>query len=155
MSQIEKNLQHHNLTLPTLADSKTLFSPAVISGSLLFISGQLPMGFGDLSLHQGQLGKNVDDEKGKEIAKICMLNCFAQAKKALGGSLDSLKKCVKITVFVNSTSDFTAQPLIANGASEVIIHALGEEAGKHSRSAIGVSQLPLGVAVEVEAIFEI
>lgn len=155
MSQIEKNLNQHNLTLPELGDSKTLFSPAVVSGNLMFISGQLPTGFGDLSLHSGQLGKNVSEEQGKEIAKICMLNCFAQAKKALGGSLDKMKKCVKITVFVNSTSEFTAQPAIANGASEVIISAFGSEVGKHSRSAIGVSQLPLGVAVEVEAIFEI
>lgn len=155
MSQIEKNLTQHNLTLPELGESKTLFSPAVVSGNLLFISGQLPTGFGDISLHVGQLGKNVSDDAGKEIAKICMLNCLAQAKKALGGSLEKLKKCVKITVFVNSTSEFTAQPSVANGASEVIVHAFGAELGKHSRSAIGVSQLPLGVAVEVEAIFEI
>jgi enamine deaminase RidA (YjgF/YER057c/UK114 family) len=153
MSQAIKNLQEKGFTLPSLPENKALYQPFVISSGQVYISGQLPQGFGDLSNHVGQLGHDCSLERGKEIAQLCALNAIAQLQAACG-DLDKVKRCLKITVFVNSTAEFTSQPAVANGASEIMITAFGEK-GHHARSAIGVSQLPFGVAVEVEAIFEI
>lgn len=152
MNVIE-NLKTKGLTLPELAESKTLFKPVMISGIHAYVSGQLPSGFGDLKDHIGKVGKDFTVEQGAKIAEICALNVIAQLQKALG-DFDKIKKCVKLTVFVNTAEDFANAHLVANGASEVIVVAFGEN-GAHARSAVGLAQLPFGVAVEVEAIFEI
>lgn len=154
MNSIEQNLADNNLSLPELKGSNALFSPYVLDGNYIYVSGQLPLGFGSLEETKGQLGDTITIEHGQKIAKYCALNLLAQVKQACNGDLSKIKKCVKITVFVNSTTDFTDQPMVANGASEVINKAFGFEAS-HARSAIGVSQLPSGVAVEVEGIFKI
>jgi enamine deaminase RidA (YjgF/YER057c/UK114 family) len=153
MSQVLANLNAQGINLPALGESKTLFKQYVVSGNHVYISGQLPLGFGDLKEHVGQLGKNCDIERARKIANYCALNAIAQLQAAIG-DLDKVKRCTKLTVFVNSTAEFTDQPQVANAASELMIQAFGEK-GAHARSAIGVSQLPFGVAVEVEAIFEI
>lgn len=152
MNLIETRLTTLQLELPTLSSPIASYLPCTISGSLLFVSGQLPYENGKVKI-LGQLGGNVSDEQGIEAARHCMLNILAHAKAALG-SLDKIKRCVKITGFVSATPDFIAHPKIINGASDLIVEVLGE-AGKHARAAVGVSSLPLGAAVEVEAIFEI
>jgi enamine deaminase RidA (YjgF/YER057c/UK114 family) len=152
--KVEAKLKELNLTLPEIKPAQTLFKPYLVTGNTVYISGQLPTGFGELSEHVGQLGKDCDIEKGKKVAHICGLNVIAQVKAACGGNLDKVKKCAKLVVFVNSSSTFTEQPAIANAVSDLMLKVFGD-AGNHARSAIGVSQLPFGVAVEVEAIFEI
>ena len=156
MSKVENNLQKYNLSLPDLAALKVAYKAYTISKNHIYISGQLPLGFGELSEHAGQLGNDCTVERGNKIAEFCALNVLAQLKEACQGDLDKVKQCVKITVFVNSSADFTGHPAVANGASEVFNKAFSEDAApSHARSAIGTSQLPFGVAVEVEAIFEI
>lgn len=154
MSRAIRRLAEFNLVLPVLPVPTTKFKPYVVSGNHVYVSGQLPLGFGDIKEHVGQLGKDCDVKNGINIAKIVALNVLYQAAAACGGDLDKIKRCVKLTVFVNSSSTFTDQPVIANAISEIILIAFGDE-GEHARSAIGVSQLPFGVAVEAEAIFEI
>ncbi|MCE2993128.1 MAG: RidA family protein [Alphaproteobacteria bacterium] len=154
MSQALKKLSEKGLSLPHLEPSNALFMPYSISNNMVYVSGQLPLGFGDVKQHVGQVGKDIDIERAKQIAKICGLNVIYRMNQACHGDLDLVKKCVKITVFVNSSPEFTDQPLVANVVSQLMIDVFGEK-GEHARSAIGVSQLPLGVAVEVEAIFEI
>ncbi len=152
MNPIESTLTSLNLTLPTVTTPLANYVPCTIVGSFLFISGQLPYEDGKIKV-VGHLGSTVSEEQGIEAARHCMLNILAQAKAALG-SLDKIKRCVKLTGFVSATAEFTAHPKIINGASDFIVEVLGE-AGKHARAAVGVSSLPLGAAVEVEAIFEI
>jgi enamine deaminase RidA (YjgF/YER057c/UK114 family) len=102
----------------------------------------------------GQLGAGISLEDGQEAAKLCALNLIAQLKAACGGNLDRVKRCLRLGVFVNATPDFTRHPEVANGASDFIVAALGED-GKHARAAVGASSLPRGMAVEVEGLFEI
>jgi enamine deaminase RidA (YjgF/YER057c/UK114 family) len=154
MDTVNQRLQKYNITLPALGSNNLAFIPFVIVQNIVYISGQLPMGFGALSEHKGQLGKEFNVEQGKKIAEICAINVIAQIKEACKGNLEKVKKCIKLTVFVNSVANFIEQPAVANGASELINNVFGEK-GTHARSAIGVSQLPFGVAAEVEAIFEI
>ena len=123
------------------------------TGKLIFISGQLPIG-NDGNPMKGKIGKDLSIEEGQKAAKFCAINILAQAKKAVGGDLDKIKGCIKITGFVNSTDDFIDQPKIINPASELISAVFGDN-GKHSRAAISANSLPLGVAVEIDAIFEI
>lgn len=155
MSQVLKNLSASELSLPSLPKSQTLFRPYIISGNLVFISGQLPLGFGELANYSGKLGQQFNIEQGQKIAQICGLNVLYHLQNACSGNLDKVQQCIKLTVFVNSTPDFTEQPAIADAVSKLMVQAFGEEKGAHSRSAIGVAQLPKGVAVEVEAIFKI
>ncbi|MCX6957610.1 MAG: RidA family protein [Verrucomicrobiae bacterium] len=152
MNSIENKLTTLQLQLPIVATPLANYVPCTISGSLLFVSGQLPYENGAVKI-VGQLGTTVSEEQGIEAARHCMLNILAQAKAALG-SLDNIKRCLKITGFVNATSEFTAHPKIINGASDLVVAVLGDS-GKHARAAVGVSSLPLGAAVEIEAIFEI
>jgi enamine deaminase RidA (YjgF/YER057c/UK114 family) len=151
-AMIIENLQSKGYTLPDLPESKTLFSPVVVAGSMIYVSGQIPAGFGELKQYCGAVGRDFTTEQAKKIAAICALNAIAQVQRHLG-SLANVKRCVKLTVFVNATPTFVEAHLVANGASEVMLAAFGESS-KHARSAIGVAQLPFGVAVEVEAIFE-
>ena len=122
-------------------------------GNLLFISGQLPIS-GDKQFIKGKIGKDLTLEDGQKAARFCVLNILAQTKKALDGDLNKVKNCVKITGFVNSSDDFTDQPKVINPASEMLAE-LFENKGKHSRAAVSVNSLPLGAAVEIDAIFEI
>jgi enamine deaminase RidA (YjgF/YER057c/UK114 family) len=149
---IEDKLLEMNLKLPTVSAPVANYVPYVIVGNLVFISGQLPMEEGKVKF-TGKLGDKISEEQGIEGAKIAALNIIAHLKSAVG-SLDRVKRCVKITGFVNSTPDFTTHPKIINGASDLIVNVFGDK-GKHARAAVGVSSLPLGAAVEVEAIFEI
>ena len=121
--------------------------------NLLFISGQLPIS-NDGKMIKGQIGKDLTLEDGLQASKLCVINILAQAKKALNGDLNNIKNCVKITGFVNSTDDFKDQPKVINPASETLSAVFGDK-GKHARVAISANSLPLGAAVEIDAIFEI
>jgi len=121
--------------------------------NLLFISGQLPIS-NDGKMIKGQIGKDLTLEDGQKASKLCVINILAQVKKALNGDLNNIKNCVKITGFVNSTDDFKDQPKVINPASETLSAVFGDK-GKHARVAISANSLPLGAAVEIDAIFEI
>jgi len=121
--------------------------------NLLFISGQLPIS-NDGKMIKGQIGKDLTLEDGQKASKLCVINILAQVKKALNGDLNNIKNCVKITGFVNSTDDFKNQPKVINPASETLSAVFGDK-GKHARVAISANSLPLGAAVEIDAIFEI
>lgn len=149
---IEKRLSDLGVTLPVAAAPAANYVPYCQTGNLLFTAGQLPLKDGKLQA-TGLLGRDVDTATGKEAAKYCAINILAQAKAALG-DLEKIRRLVKITVFVASTADFVEQHLVANGASDFLVAALGER-GKHARSAVGTASLPLNAAVEIEAIFEI
>lgn len=148
---IEQRLNQLGVTLPVAAAPAANYVPYVQSGKLLLTAGQLPLRDGKLAV-SGKLGADVDLEAGKEAAKLCAINILAQARAALG-DLERIARIVKITVFVASDPQFTEQHLVANGASDFLAAALGER-GKHARSAVGVPGLPLGAAVEIEAIIE-
>ena len=124
-----------------------------ISGKILFVSGQISVDENG-QLIKGKVGKDLDTEAGYNAAKRCALSIIAQVKKACNNDLSKIKSCIKLTGFVNSTNDFTDQPKVINGASDTISKIFGE-AGMHTRAAVGVNSLPLGVAVEVDAIFEL
>ena len=145
---VESKLAELGHTLPQAAAPVAAYVPTVEVGGLLHVSGQLP--FIDGKLVTGRLGEDVSLEQGTAAAQACALMILAQVKAALG-SLDRVERVVKLGAFVNSTGDFTDQPKVANGASELMVAAFGD-AGKHARSAVGVPCLPLGVAVEVDAI---
>ncbi|MFC4293585.1 RidA family protein [Novosphingobium tardum] len=146
---VTAKLAELGLTLPEPAAPVAAYVPAVEAGGLLHISGQLP--FIDGKLVRGRLGEDVTLEKGADAARACALMLVAQVKAALGGSLDRVERIVKLGAFISSTADFTDQPKVANGASELMVALFGE-AGRHARSAVGVPVLPLGAAVEVDAI---
>lgn len=148
---IEDRLATLGISLPEPPAPAASYVSFVRSGALLFTAGQLPLKEGKL-VATGLLGRDLDLASGREAAMWCAVNILAQAKAALGG-LDRIKRVVKLTVFVASTSDFTEQHLVAGGASDLLGEVLGE-AGKHARSAVGVASLPLNAPVEVEAIIE-
>ncbi|RVU04736.1 RidA family protein [Novosphingobium umbonatum] len=145
---VEARLAELGLTLPVAAAPVAAYVPVVVAGGLAHVSGQLP--FVDGALVTGRLGDNVSTEQGYEAARACGLMLLAQLKAALG-SLDRVERIVKLGAFINSTGDYTDQPKVANGASELMAAVFGD-AGKHARSAVGVPVLPLGAAVEVDAI---
>jgi len=148
---IDAKLAELGIVLPEPAAPVAAYVPAVEAGGLLHVSGQLP--FIDGVLFTGRLGDGVEIGEGYDAARACGLMLLAQAKAALG-SLDRVARVVKLGAFVNSTPDFTDQPKVANGASELMAEVFGD-AGKHARSAVGVPALPLGAAVEVDAIFAV
>lgn len=149
--RIDHKLAELGLTLPAAAAPVASYVPTVEVNGLLHISGQLP--FKDGAVITGRLGDDVSLEAGAEAAQACALMLVAQIKAALGG-LHRVERIVKLGVFVNSTGDFTDQPKVANGASNLMVELFGE-AGKHARSAVGVAALPLGAAVEIDAIVQI
>ena len=149
---IHAKLAELGLSLPEAAAPVAAYVPAVEAGGLLHVSGQLP--FKDGQLMTGRLGEDRDLAFGQEAAQRCGLMLVAQIRKALGGDLGRVEWIVKLGVFVNSTGDFTDQPKVANGASE-LMQALFGEAGRHARSAVGVPALPLGAVVEVDAVVAI
>lgn len=153
MSAIEQRLAERGLDLPPAAAPAANYVPYMISGSLLFISGQLPMQGGGVAV-RGRLGGGVSIEQGQAAARLCGLNLLAQAKAASGGDLDRVRRCVKLGGFVACTPEFIDHPKVINGASDLMVEAMGE-AGRHARFAVGCSSLPLDAAVEVEAVFEL
>lgn len=152
MSIIENRLKDLGVSLPEAAAPAANYVPFVKTGNQLYISGQLPMMDGKIQF-TGKLGADVDLESGKSAARFCAINLLAQAKAATG-NLDKVTRLVKIVGFVNSTDDFTDQPQVINGASDFLVEAMGDK-GRHARSAVSAASLPFGVAVEIDAIFEI
>ena len=151
MDRIDRKLEELGLTLPQAAAPVAAYVPAVLANGLLHISGQLP--FKDGKIVTGRLGDGVSLEDGQDAAQRCALMLVAQMKAALG-DLSRVERIVKLGVFVNSHGDFTDQPKVANGASELMVALFGD-AGKHARSAVGVPILPLGAAVEVDAVVQV
>lgn len=151
--RIDARLTELGIELPDAPAPVASYLPFVITGPLVFISGQVTMSNGEVKFI-GRVGRDVTPEEGREAARICGLNLIAQIRAACDGDLDRVKRCVKLTVYVNSAGDFTDQPKVANGASDLMAEVFGD-AGRHARAAIGVNTLPLGCAVEAEAVFEI
>ena len=149
----EDNLKKNNILLPKAADPVGSYVASKIIGKLLYISGQISMD-AEGKLIKGKVGKDLDVDKGYKAAERCALSIVSQAKKACDNDLSKIKSCVKLTGFVNSTDDFTDQPKVINGASDTIAKIFGDS-GKHTRAAVSVNSLPLGVSVEVDAIFEL
>jgi enamine deaminase RidA (YjgF/YER057c/UK114 family) len=149
---IESNLAKLGVTLPDAPAPAANYVPFVQVGDILYVSGQIsngPDGF-----ITGKLGDTMSVEDGAAAAKSCAISLLAQVKAACGGDIERLVRVIKLTGFVNSTADFTDQPKVINGASDFMVAALGD-AGRHSRSAVSAAALPLGVAVEIEGIFQI
>ena len=150
---IADNLKKLNIVLPNAPDPVGAYVAYKIINNLLYISGQLPIEPGG-EIIKGKIGKNLSLEEGQKASKLCIINILAQAKKAMGGDLNKIKNWIKITGFVNSTDDFSDQPKVINPASETLSAVFGEK-GKHARAAISTNSLPLGAAVEIDAIFEV
>lgn len=148
---IDARLAELGVTLPDAPAPAANYVPWVVSGNMVYVSGQISMSDGELV--KGQLGADMSVEEGAAAARLCAISLLAQLRAACGGDLDRLVRVVKLTGFVNSTQDATEQPWVINGCSDFLVEALGDK-GRHARSAVGAI-LPLGVAVEIEGIFEI
>ena len=146
-------LKELNIDLPNAPDPVGSYVATKITGKLLYISGQISINENG-ELIKGKLGKELNTEAGYNAAKRCALNIIAQAKKACANDLSKIKSCIKLTGFVNSTDEFIEQPKVINGASDLIVSVFGNF-GMHTRAAVSTNTLPLGVAVEVDAIFEL
>jgi enamine deaminase RidA (YjgF/YER057c/UK114 family) len=146
-------LKELGIELPAAAAAVANYVPFVVSGNLVFVSGQLPLENGKMVV-TGKLGDTLAVEDGYKAARLCALNLLAQARAAGGGDLDRVRRLVRLTAFVASTPDFTDQPKVANGASDLMVEVLGE-AGRHARVAVGAPSLPLDAAVEIEGVFEL
>ncbi|MEM5476173.1 RidA family protein [Pacificibacter sp. AS14] len=149
---IEAKLTELGLSLPDAPAPAANYVPFVRVGNLVHVSGQISNG--PDGLITGKLGADLDVEQGAAAAQTCALSLLAQAKAATGGDLSKIKRLVKLVGFVNSTPDFTDQPKVINGASDLMVELMGD-AGRHARSAVSAGSLPFGVAVEIEAIFEV
>tara|TARA_B100001250_G_C19646824_1_gene720753 strand:- start:235 stop:696 length:462 start_codon:yes stop_codon:yes gene_type:complete len=149
----EENLKKNNIILPSAANPVGSYVATKISDKILFISGQISIDKNG-NLIKGKVGKDLDTKAGYEAAKRCALSIIAQVKKVCNGDLSKVKSCIKLTGFVNSTNDFIEQPKVINGASDLISLVFGD-AGMHTRAAVSSNSLPLGVSVEVDAIFEL
>jgi len=150
---IADNLKKLNIELPNAPSPVGAYVAYKIINKLLYISGQLPIKT-DGEIIKGKIGRDLTLENGQEASKLCVINILAQAKKATGGDLNKIKNCIKITGFVNSTDDFKDQPKVINPASETLSAVFGDK-GKHTRAAVSTNSLPLGAAVEIDAIFEV
>lgn len=150
---LASKLQALGYDLPAAAAPAANYVPYVISGNQLFIAGQIPF-LNAEPMHKGRLGEGLSIEQGVEAARACALNILAQANEAVGGDMGKIVRLVKLGAFVNCTPDFTDHPKVVNGASDLMVAVLGE-AGKHARFAVGAPSLPLGVAVEIDAVFEL
>ncbi len=149
----EENIKKLNLNLPKAPDPVGSYVAVKISGKLLFVSGQISINE-DGNLIKGKLGKDLDVNEGYKAAERCGLSIIAQVKKACENNLSNVSSCIKLTGYVNSTDDFNDQPKVINGASDLISKIFGVN-GMHARAAVSANSLPLGVAVEVDAIFEL
>lgn len=152
MSRIDARLADLSIILPEPVAPVANYVPFVIAGNLVFISGQVSIG--PAGLIKGTLGAGMDIAEGVEAAKACGVNLIAQLKAACGGDLDRVKRVVKLGAFVASTPEFTDQPKVANGASDLMVAVFGD-AGRHARAAVSAPSLPLGAAVEIDGVFEI
>ena len=152
MNKIINKLKELNIDLPNAPAPVGAYVAFKKVNKMLFISGQLPIN-SDGKIVKGKIGKDLTLEDGQKASKLCVINILAQASKAMNGDLDKIKNCIKITGFVNSTNDFIDQPKVINPASETLSTVFGEN-GKHSRAAVSTNSLPLGAAVEIDAIFE-
>lgn len=148
----EEKIKQLGITIPEPVKPLAAYIPAMQVGNLVMTSGQVPISAGVVK-YQGKVGKDLSEEEGKAAAKLCAINCLSAVKSVIG-NLNKIQRVVKLTVFIASAEGFTAQPKVANGASEIIGEIFGD-AGKHVRSAVGVSELPLNSAVEIEMIVEI
>jgi enamine deaminase RidA (YjgF/YER057c/UK114 family) len=153
MGNIDKRLQELGIVVPQPAAPVANYVGWVRAGNLVFTSGQVPLKDGKFQF-QGKVGGEISVEQAGEAAKICAVNVIAQIKGALNSDLDRVKRVVKLVVFVNASPEFTDQPKVANGASDLMVEVFGDK-GKHARSAVGAGSLPLNVSVEVEAVFEV
>tara|TARA_B110000438_G_scaffold291639_1_gene328859 strand:+ start:193 stop:654 length:462 start_codon:yes stop_codon:yes gene_type:complete len=151
--KIADKLKQLKITIPDAPTPVGAYVAYKKTGNYIFISGQLPID-SDGKIIKGKIGKDLTLSDGQDAAKICAINILAQVKKAVNGDLDKIKNCVKITGFVNSSDDFIDQPKVINPASETLTAVFGDD-GKHARAAVSTNSLPLGVAVEIDAIFEI
>ena len=152
MSTIDARLAELGITLPDAPAPAANYVPFIVTGNLVHISGQISQNADGLI--KGRLGDDLSVEQGAAAAQRCAISLLAQLKKACDGDFSRLVKAVKLVGFVNSTSDFTDQPKVINGASDFVVAVLGD-AGRHARSAVSAASLPFGVAVEIEGIFEI
>ena len=150
---IDEKINKLNIVLPKAPDPVGSYVASKRIGKLLYISGQISIDH-DGNLIKGKVGKDFTTDEGYEAAKRCALSIISQAKKNLDGDLSKIKSCIKLTGFVNSTDDFIEQPKVINGASDLISLIFGDD-GMHARAAVSTNSLPLGVAVEVDAIFEL
>ena len=150
---IEENLKKLNIILPPAPNPVGAYLAYRQSKNLIFISGQISIK-ADGNLIKGKVGADLTLKEGQEAAKICAINILSQIKAACGGNLNKIKGCIKITGFVNSNDSFIDQPKVINAASDLLVKIF-EEDGKHSRAAVSVNSLPLGAAVEIEAIFDV
>ena len=153
MSSTEEKLKQLSIILPEAPSPVGAYVAFKKTSNLLYISGQLPIDKDGVML-KGKIGKNLTLDDGKKASLLCVINILSQAKKAMNGDLNKIKNCAKITGFVNSTDSFIDQPKVINPASEALSAVFGES-GKHTRAAVSTNSLPLGVAVEIDAIFEI
>ena len=149
----DQKINELNINLPKAADPVGSYVATKISGKMLFISGQISIDENG-NLIKGKLGKDLSTDEGYKAAKRCALSIVSQVKKACGNDLSKIKSCIKLTGFVNSADDFIEQPKVINGASDLIASIFGDN-GMHTRAAVSTNSLPLGVAVEVDAIFEL
>lgn len=152
MGPIDQRLTKLGITLPTPNAPVANYVPFVKSGNLLFVSGQISLG--PAGLVKGKLGATLTLEEGVAAARLCAINILAQMNAALGGDLNRVTRIVKLGGFVNCTPDFEDQPKVVNGASDLMVSVFGE-AGKHARAAVGAPNLPMGAAVEVDAVVEV
>lgn len=152
-TSIDTRLSELGITLPAAPAPAANYVPYVISGALVYVSGQISNG--PDGLITGKLGAEMDVAAGQAAARVCALNLIAQLREACGGDLGRVKRVVRLGGFVNSTPEFTQQPAVVNGASDLMVEVFGAEIGAHARAAVGCAALPLGVAVEVDGIFEI
>lgn len=148
----EEKIIELGIEIPEAPKPLASYVPAVKSGNFIFTSGQLPIKNGKL-FYTGKVGESITEDEAIKAAELCAVNCLSAAKTIVK-SLDDIKRVVKVVVFVASSKDFNSQPKIANGASDLIVKIFGDF-GKHSRSAVGVSELPLNAPIEVEMIFEV
>jgi enamine deaminase RidA (YjgF/YER057c/UK114 family) len=151
MASIDQNLQSLGIILPTPPQAVANYMPYAIAGNLVIISGQLPMKDGAVA-YKGKVGADLSVEEGQAAARQCAINILTQLKVACAGDLSRVERCVRLGGFVTCDPDFTDQPKVINGASDLMVAVFGE-AGRHARAAVGVTALPLGAAVEVEATF--
>ena len=149
----EDRLKRLGISLPAPPKPAGLYAPALQTGSLLYVSGQVPVLEGQ-PVRRGKLGENVSPEDGAELAGVCTLNALAIVRQHLG-TLDRVRQVVRVGGFVACVEGFIEHPRVINGASQLLIDVFGEEAGRHARVAVGVTDLPLGVPVEVEFLFEV
>ena len=153
MGVVQERLLEMGIELPQLPKAVANYVPYVVSGNLVVVSGQLPFD-GEHLKFKGKVGTDYSLEEGQQAAQLCAMNILAQVREACNGDLDRVKRCLRLGGFVNCEPEFTKHPLVINGASDFMVKVFGEK-GVHARAAVGVNSLPLGVAVEVDAMFEL